>query len=205
MGMNSTVFILGGMQKQNSDGTWRTSFFNEGDNFGATGDYLRPKAAAILYKKNPSLQLFVVGGKGQLKDVPDAPSIAGIMKNELIELGVPQEAIKEETGSGNSHSQLIACAKLAKDHDPKNISILSNEYHLPRLRAKIAHSNELKTLASAEFISAEATLIDHDPDAWKAIINTAYKSQSMKARIALEQKGVKDIEEGRYSYNGGHK
>lgn len=205
MNIYSAIFILGGMQKRYSNGKWRTSSFDKNDNFGVMGDYLRPKAAAILYKKNPSIQLFVVGGKGQLEGVPDAPSIANIMKNELIELGVPREVIGEETKSGNSHSQLIACAKLAQEQDIKHISILSNEYHLPRLKAMIFHSNELGALASAEFISAEATLVGHDPDAWKAIIDAAYKSQSMKARIALEQKGVKDIEEGRYSYTDGHK
>lgn len=197
--MYDVVFVLGGMQRKNADGSWRTTHFNEeGDDYGVLGDYLRPKAAAILSKKNPSLRIITVGGGGQLKDNPEAPAIAQIMKNELIELGVPCKTIEEETECGNSYEQLIACVKSVQDRIPKHISILSNEYHLPRLYAMGKHFPELKKLQYAKFVSAESVLIEHDQKTWKDFINKAYASEKMKVRTALEQQGVKDIIKGRY-------
>ncbi len=46
--------------------------------------------------------------------------------------------------------------------------------------------------------SAEKILIEHEPK-WEQKIKIAYSSDAMKERVTLEQKGVQDTKEGKYS------
>ena len=49
-----------------------------------------------------------------------------------------------------------------------------------------------------ELVSAEDVLIEHNPEEWKEIIDSAYKSEEMKKRIKQEEEGVSQIIEGTY-------
>jgi hypothetical protein len=81
------------------------------------------------------------------------------------------------------------------------IGILSNDWHLPRIKTMLDNLSELKEifdLAKVEFLSAEKICLEYGKEAWQEIIDKAYKSEALKKRIELEQKGVQDIKEGRY-------
>jgi len=194
-----TVFVLGGTVKQNPDTTWRTTSFEEkGDNFGVTGDYVRPKAAALLYKKNHNIQFFVSGGRGQNKNIDGAPSVASVMAKELISYGVPSDVIEEEGKSESSLEQLKYCAKIVQERNLEHVSILSNEYHLPRIQVMLERFNELKSLQNAQLLSAESILVNEEPQVWKDTIKKAYDSDAMQKRIELEKQGIDDILKNKY-------
>jgi len=198
----TAIVILGGGIKKDEAGNWRTTNYDEpGDNFGVSGDRLRVVAANYLFKHGPE-QLFIVsGGKGQLKDNPDAPTVAEVLKKELIAFGVPEEMIIKEENSGNTYEQLQEIKKIILEKELKNIGLLSNEWHLPRVKEMLERFDELRQIfesINVEFLSAEKICLEYDNEAWQEIIEQAYKSEGLKERIEREQKGVEDIKEGRY-------
>ena len=122
-----------------------------------------------------------------------------MLKKELIELGVNNENIIEEEKSTGTYQQLKNSLTIIQGLGLGRIGIVSNEYHLPRIRAfleHVPHSN-----LWIELISAENIAIDNDPEYWKKEIENAYTSTDMKKRISLEQKGVQDLKDGKYKFN----
>jgi len=194
------IFILGGALNQ-VGGRWRTTGFQDGDEFGVTGDRLRVIAAEYLYQDNPDLKIIVSGGRGQYQGRSEMPTIAEVLKQELIERGVPSGNIILEDKSGNTWEQLQALKSLLAQKKINDVAIISNEYHLPRIKAMIENldlglaqmlqENKIKLLA------AEQVLVERKPE-WKKEIDEAYLLPGMAERIALEQKGVQDIKEGKY-------
>lgn len=186
---------MGGGLFRESDGKWRTTNYGEGDNFGISGDRLRVEATAILYKQDPNQIIIVSGGKGQLKDVVDAPCISTILKSELMELGIPNTAIVEERVSGNSYQQLLTLKKL-QEHLFFFTQIITNIWHIPRTKALTDHIG----LENVEFVGAEKIVSLNDPEKWNPIIKSAYSSDALKKRIAIEKKGIEDIKAGTYNF-----
>jgi len=206
MELQTVLFILSGGLTRNPDGSWRTTRFveGEGDNFGMIGDYLRPKAGAVLFRNDPSLHIVAIGGKGQFKEVPDAPTVASVMRQELIENSVREDAISIEIDSGNTYGELLICARIVLEHSFERITILSNGFHLPRIEAMVEHAPRLESLIGVvEFASSEEILIKDEPETWTELLAKIYYSDAMQKRNALEQQGIRDIMEGRYRYNGG--
>ena len=194
------IIVLGGWFVQEPDGNWRTTNFKEaGDNLGMTGDRVRVVAASFLGKKYPKLKIMVSGSSGRLSHIEDCPTLSAVLKKELIELGVNPENIIEEEKSTGTYQQLKNSLTIIQGLGLGRIGIVSNEYHLPRIRAfleHVPHSN-----LWIELISAENIAIDNDPEYWKKEIENAYTSTDMKKRISLEQKGVQDLKDGKYKFN----
>lgn len=211
----NTIVIIGGGLKKDGD-KWHTTNYDEGDNFGVQGDRLRVVAANYLYKDDPGQTIIALGGKGQLINIPDAPTVSEAIKKELMELGVPAEQIIKEENSGNSWQQLMELKKIiypvkslreakpisqGEEKGLGNIKIISNEYHLARLKAMAGLDDLLKEKIknkNIEFQSAEEILLKYNSEEWEDKIKKAYKSEAMKERIVLEENGVRDIKEGKY-------
>lgn len=198
------IVILGGTPAKDQTGGWRTTNFDEkeSDKLGWQGDRLRVVAASYLYQAKPESMIISSGGVGQLKDIPDAPPVAEVIKAELIELGVPVENIILEKKSGNTFQQLQKLSKMIPVQNPTRTVIISNRYHLPRVQAMIDYLDEFKELKNynLELVSAEEVVIKHDKHKWLEVINKTYASDEMKERIKLEQQGVKDIKAGIYKF-----
>lgn len=194
------VILLGGGLLKEPNGNWRTTNFNEaGDEFGELGDRLRVVAASYLSKDNPGLKLIVSGGRGQLIEIPGCPTLSVVLKRELIELGVSAENIIEENISYNTYQQLKNSLALVRKLNLSRTGIISNEHHLPRVAAFLKYIPRLNI--QVELISAEKILIDKAPKDWKRYIKEVYGGEAMKKRIALEQKGIKDLKEGKYKFS----
>lgn len=201
------VVILGGGLKKDKNG-WRTTNFNEGDNFGCLGDRLRVPAGAFLYKNfkkiNPNLLMVASGGRGQYKDVPGAPAVSSVLKKELVELGVKRGDIIIEDKSGTTYQQLKELRRLILKNNWNKIVILSNRCHLPRVAALIENVKNLEFLKrrletkKIFLISAENVLLKYEKKKWKNIIERAYKSKLMKNRLVLEKQGIKQLKAGLY-------
>jgi len=76
----------------------------------------------------------------------DRPSIASVLREELISLGVPKAWIIEEDPSENTHQQLEGVCRLIKERSIVEVRLISSEWHLPRIRAMIECSPALETL-----------------------------------------------------------
>ncbi|MDD5431155.1 MAG: YdcF family protein [Candidatus Pacebacteria bacterium] len=192
------------MVKKN--GKWRTTNFNEGDNFGVSGDRLRVIAAGFLYKEKPERLIIVSGGKGQLKGIlPGKMTLASVIKDELAEIGVPAEKIIKEEKSGNTYQQLKVLLRISRKANFGKIMLISNRCHLPRIKAMIKFRKDLNGLkkilgGKLKLVSAESVVVRKEPKL-KKIIKSAYASRAMKERMALERKGIRDIKAGTYSFN----
>jgi len=199
--LKTIIAILGGGVNKGTDCVWRSVGFDD-EIYGAPGSVLRVLAACFLYKENFDSLILALGGKGQMKDIPDAPTLAEILKKELTELGVPDEKIIEEKNSGTTYQQLQELMKIAKEVSASEITIISNRYHLPRIRAMVEYAPLVKDAAGKiNFASAEEILIEKKPEEWKAIVEKAYESAEMKELIKKEDAGALQVREGKYKFS----
>jgi len=199
------IVVLGGGLKKDANG-WRTTNFDEGDNFGIQGDRLRVVAAGFLTRENPKVILVASGGLGQLRNVVGAPTIAKVLKKELVALGISPERIIEEDNSNNTYQQLRELDKLAFQLNLERIAVISNKHHLPRVKAMVEYGPRLDSLkerlakGTLSLVSAEQILLDHDREQWQKLIENAYKTQEMQKRLALEKQGIEQIKSGTYKF-----
>lgn len=201
------IAILGGGLKK--DGRkWRTTNFDEGDEFGCLGDRLRVVAGSYLYrdreKANPNLLMVASGGRGQLEKVPGAPTLAEVISEELADLGVPAEKILKENQSANTYQQLRELDNLVLNRGLTKFFIISNEYHLPRVQAMIELAPGLYNLRNLRlnnslFLeSAEKIVLSRERFQWEDVIKRVYATEAMKERVRLEESGVAKIRAGTY-------
>lgn len=206
MKSSEAIAVLGGSLVRGKNGKWRTTNFREGDEFGALGDRLRVVAVSFLYKARKT-KIVVLAGRGTLADIPGSPAVSQVIKKELVELGVKVKDVICEKRSVNTFEQLRELGYIARKKGFKSLTVITNKYHLPRIKAMVQH---IPTLTKAffgcklAFKSAETVLLKHNSGAWQKIITAAYKSGAMKKRIALEAAGVRQIKEGIYNYRYGN-
>jgi len=200
MNKKEAIIILSGGIKKNKDGNWVSSELK--DTEVSPGGKSRVIAASYLFNDDSERFIITTGqvGSEKLAQENKHPNISVILKKELIELGVPEQKIIEENNSNNTFEQLSESVKVIKEHSFEHIIFISNRYHLSRIEAMIEKIPELKELLSSgelEFKASEEILIEKDPK-WKEEIDRAYSTEAMKERIALEEKGVRDLKEGKY-------
>ncbi|MEK7170640.1 MAG: YdcF family protein [Patescibacteria group bacterium] len=190
------LIILGGTARKN--GRWHSTLF---EHKGDLGDRLRVEAAWQVYRHKKEAPLLIVsGGKGTLPDC--APSVADILSEELMKLGVNGKDIVRESLSGTTFEQLCACNSLIADSGA--LSVISNEYHLPRIRALITYIPELSALkrlfqcGRLTIHSAEAVLIAENAKKWKRNIDAWYRLPLVRNIIRNEKRGVREIKAGSY-------
>ena len=146
-----------------------------------TGDfnYLRVLAGYYLYgdmKKNKAVRLIVSGGRGIYKKIPGVPAVATIMKQELIWL-----------------------TKLVGKNSDK-IIVVSNNYHLPRIKVMVDILPELKKLKkNLTLISAEKISVQHDKKLKNKIEKMAHDLR-MRKFILFEKEGIKALKSGQYKF-----
>lgn len=201
------IAILGGGLKKDGH-KWRTTNFNEGDEFGCLGDRLRVVAGSYLYgdreKVNPNLLMIASGGRGQLENVSGAPTLAEVISAELADFGVPVEKILKENQSANTYQQLRGLDNLVLARGLTKFFIISNEYHLPRIQAMVElapglHNLRNLRLNNSLFLeSAEKIVLSRDRFQWEDAIKQAYETEVMKERVRLEESGVAKIRAGTY-------
>lgn len=205
--VGAVVVVGGALKKDEKSGIWRTTRFDEtGDRFGVQGDHLRVIAGALKYKINPENTIIIaLGGKGQLRRVKGVEALSTVLKRELTALGVPGDKIIRESRSGTTYSQLRELKKIIKMMDLKKVQIISNKWHLPRIKAMMSYGPHLKDihqLAEIEFVEAEAAVIKGEKGIWEKVIRRAYASKALKARIENEREGVRQIRSGKYKFVG---
>ena len=187
------IAVFAGGIKQDAHGRWvSTDLTEEDDKLGAPGGKLRIHAATVLATAYPASIVVLCGGKGYdvPKDIPeDRPLCAEILRDELIECGIPESRLMLEKNSNTTFQQLQELEKLIQKREWKRVMIITNRYNLPRLR--IAIEKKFSQLAGvAEPVSAEEVLIEDNTVRWKKMIDEAYDSAFMAERIAKEERGA---------------
>jgi hypothetical protein len=203
------IIILSGGMKQDGEGNWISTDLIEADkNIGSPGGKIRVIAASYLYQKNSKQYIYATGGQGYDMNVQGVnhPNLSEVIKNELIELGVPPQKITKESKSNNTYQQLKASNKIAEKENFQIVAMISVGYHLPRVKAMIKHRPELNflngMLKDNKLIlqSAEEILIKYNSKKWKRQIEQAYKTPKMKEIIKQEKIGVEQVKKGIYKF-----
>lgn len=199
MKKQGAIIILGGGIIKNAKNQWHSTKFN-GPVFAS---HLRVLAGYYLFKKNPNIIIFSSGGKGYLKKNPEAPTVSRVIKNELIVLGVPTKSIQEEGRSNNTFQSIQEIKKIISAIKIGKIDIITNKYHLGRVRTFINQDVVLKKhLANGRIglISAETIVRKHNPEL-KNKITKLYQSNKMKKVIDMEKTGINQIRNRTYDIN----
>jgi len=162
-------------------------------NFDGKGMYLggqaRMDAVVKAYELFPSSTFVVAGGldiKPEGETYSKAAEMADFLKEHRSEMNV--EIINSLPCS--RHNLIAVFNSLPKDVE-KQIALISNEFHLPRLNAFWKSLQEEYNLPSPDLLAPKDFGIREDE-----IVDE--NSETYLARIRLEEAGVHSLEEGKY-------
>lgn len=182
-----------------------TRLFENREYIGTLGGELRIFAAAELFKRFKFGCVIVSGGKGvNLKPaVFKFESLSKVMKQELVQIGIPTKFIVEENKSNTTLEQLNCISRLIKILGCNKIILISNKYHLGRVKnmilikilplAKMFENKQLKLQ------SAESILLKFQAKKWSKQIDKFYHSDLFEKIKKNEQQGIKDLKQGKYA------
>ena len=198
--MRAIAILGGGLIKHR--GKWRTIGFMDSEHpEKAGGSKIRVLAGSILYKKSPRL-IIASGGRNKFYKSIGSPNVSSVMRRELIDLKVRKQDIVESPRPKNTYQEIESLKTLVKTKGIESISIISNRYHLPRIKALIrcGPGEKLHQLTKIAFISAESVIMKYGTKKLKDTIKRAYEMKSMRDKVKLEIKGLREIRNGTYKF-----
>lgn len=194
IGMNispEAIVVPTGGTKRDKDGNYHSTSYDDGDAFGTLGGYVRVEAAAELARMYPETMV-VTTGKGAGDGI--SPSHAMVMENELVALGIESKRVIREEDSTTTRSNIEQALKIANKYKWSSIIFVSNEYHLPRLRAML----EILGLAiKIDFVAAEDVISKIRPEFGKIFKNIKI-TPAYKRRLESEARGIQALNSGEY-------
>lgn len=197
------IALLSAGIKQTAEGRWvSTDLTQEDDALGAPGGVMRVLAAALLAELYPRAVIVAMGGMGY--DMPrnypkNRPLLCEILRDELLDASVQRERIVLERESNSTYQQLTALAILVRKHGWQQAEIVTNRWHIPRVRAIIERKlPKLKSIIT--LVSAEDVLVANNSDEWESGIVQAYESEWLARRILMEEQGIRQIKDGTYNF-----
>lgn len=196
------IVVLSGGIKQTA-GRWRsTDLTEEDDTLGAPGGALRVVAAAILSNRYPQARVIATGGKGY--DVPqdapeDRPLLCEILRNELLDVGVPEDRLDVESASNTTYDQLQQIEIMQRERGWNTVAIISNRWHLPRIETMVA-TKFPNLIQHVHLVAAEDILIADNHTKWQSYLTKAYASEWLARRIQKEEQGITQIKDSTYQY-----
>lgn len=142
----------------------------------------------------------------------DEPTHAKVVARELVEYGIPEDHIVLQENSTNTITELIELVKVSVDNNWRIVSVISNEYQIPRIQEFInsldkfvgndsAFATALKKFKEEGYkinlVSAEDILSVRSPH-YDTLIEKVKKTEAYEERVAAETKGTEQIKDGSY-------
>ena len=168
----------------------RSTRYDERDASGTLGGYARVRAAAILAAQHPRAVLVPQGKRD------NDPSHAAVMSRELRELGVDTDRIVLEEDSMHTAEQVEYALAYARERGWEQIAFVSNEYHLPRLRAFAERLPNAGSLGMT-YYAAESVIEAADP-AFMQEFARIKETPAYQERLASEARGLEALFMGSY-------
>lgn len=203
------IFVLSGGIKEDKDGEFKTLSYSEKDVHGfVTGGKARVISAAELAKIFPEIKVVTTSAIE-----PDYPSHARVMANELLKREVPEDQIILEEKSIDTLTEFMEMIKISVREKWKRITIITNDYHIPRAKEMF---QQIESLVKGEdpefdaalikfkeantkinFISAEEILETINPH-FKTLIEKVKQTEEYTKRLEAEERGLEDLKSGKY-------
>jgi len=193
-------------------GRWKSVAWGHAGDLGLhTGSRTRVSAGAFIAKAFPEIP---VVANSYNRNNADEPTMASVVKGELIQRGVEEDRIVLEEESFSTITQYIEALRLATENKWKNVAVMINEYYEPRAKAIFTHLAEIvddpvvqklvNTFADKGgrfvFVNSESVLRTVDP-LYIKYFEEIYRSPQYKEMLGKEAQGLEDIKAGRYKYS----
>lgn len=199
MEAQNVIVVFAGGFKRDKDGLWHSSDF-EGSDCGPPASHIRVLAGRYLYEENTQRKIIVSGGRGECDSLLEkGVTLSSIMKQELMDFGIPDGSILEDPLANNTYQSLRNLSQLIQQYGMRKIMLVSSEHHhLNRIKAMLenvlafSEMNKIITLVSAEnVVSAK------DPTIGVSIYE-AYRKEPFPSILAKETAGIEQIKNGTY-------
>lgn len=217
------VVVLGTIIKETRHGglSFQSGSFADKDKNGEAivGGRERVMAAAELSAYFPESKIVTASSPRNIENPAvrdlNMQSLASVMREELIILGVPKEKIILEEESLDTINGLKNSIALCSKYNWKNLVIVTSHYHVPRVQAMInkieqfsypkkdspEFEKSLKLLKNGvlnvRIISAKEVLLIKDPR-WSRYFEKVESLPEYQKRVRLENQGIENILKGNY-------
>lgn len=185
-----------------------TSYSQLTEHGQATGGRLRVIATAEIAEAIPETK--IIANSFNRFD-PEEPTIASVIKSELVKRGVDPSRIETEESSFSTVTQLVEMVKLAVQNKWQRIVSITNEFHVPRTTTmfemldSIVDDAEFQETLTAfkeqgtevQFITSEEVLRLVDAR-FTSYFEKVAQSEQYAHTVASEAKGLEDLKAGRY-------
>ncbi len=107
-----------------------------------------------------------------------------------------------DTISPNTNANMLYSLQLAAREGWRDMVVISNEYHVPRIQALYSIIKEKLCMDGIRttFVAAEDVVQEAHPGLYDEAIAAAYTSEAGQLRMTSEARGLADMREGRYSF-----
>lgn len=208
------IVILNGGIRKNNKGEWGSVAWNSPDEHGLhTGSKIRVIAATEVANIFPNLPIVTTDRDQRKNDGEVTPTMASVLKKELIKRGIGPDRIILEEESAGTINQYIELLKMAKEYDWKSFAILINEYYEPRATALFENLKELVkdddvSVMYDDFINngGKFTFINGEPilrvvnDHYIKYLNDVENSPQYQDTVMREARGLQAIQDKTYKY-----
>jgi uncharacterized SAM-binding protein YcdF (DUF218 family) len=97
------------------------------------GTYVRCQHAAWLYHNVKAVPIIASGGRFESEESPSV--YAEVMRDTLIEKGVPADQIWLEPESHDTYANTLNSARILRQHGIQKVALVTEAYHMPRSAA----------------------------------------------------------------------
>lgn len=209
------IFPFSGSITQRRDGRWDTL---SGSDLSEHGLVTVGKARSIAGAEIASLfpEAAVVTNSYNRFNA-DEPTMASVVRSELIRRGVGAERIITEEESFSTVTQYIEMLKLAIEHEWTRLSVVINEYYFTRATALyenlgsiVEYDNPQDTQEFQEMLrkfhsmNGTVSFVIADNvmrlmnDRWSTYFDTLKQTNGYKKTVEMEAKGLADLQAGKY-------
>lgn len=195
------------------DDGYKTLSYQDLDAHGlVTGGKARVVAAAEIAKLFPDLPLVTTS-----RYEADKPTHAAVMAQELEQRSVPSEQIIKEEQSVNTVTELTELVKMAVRNEWKRVEAITSDYHIARCAKMFEALDTIVNYDDPEFFEALAKfresgsrlafiaaeeVLEKVSSKYSQLFEQVRQTDAFKGRVAAEEKGIRDLQEGRYKiYN----
>ncbi len=186
-----------------------TAFDQKTDTGHVTGSKPRIIATTEIANIYPEIPIVATS-----KVFDDEPTHAAVIAEELIARGVDSNRIVYEEKSISTITEVIEMVKLAVEKDWHHLAVVTNSYHIPRMREmyerlpEIVEDELLREVYSyfqakggeVSFVAADDVMRAMSKR-FESYLDKVAELPEYQRTVASEAKGLEDIKAGRYRVN----
>ncbi len=200
---DAVVVLGGGLRKEGHE--YFPATYKDSDEFGMLGGHMRVQAAVDLYRTKAARSFMFTTGvyeKNKTRLGGNVPAESEVYAERFQEaignIGDIQPNIILDTTSTTTLTNMQEVLSIISERKWHYVAIVSNEYHIPRIRALYEYvlRQNPKIEANITFLSAEKIVRELQPGKFDQEIDEAYASEQAKNASSMRRKVCATYEKG---------